>query len=339
MRETRKEELTREFTVSAEKSNMFTLCLEISKRDKNRVQEGMKPKVTVGFCVRNKQDFIADAIMSVKDQNYPHELMEAIFIDDDSRDETLSVIKSYAPKMDMNVKVFHQAWKGLGSARNSVIAKALGQYIIWVDGDMVLSPDYVAKHVEFVDQNLSVGIAKGQYSLDAGANLLATLEIYSRVASKMVNFNYHDKAHAKSMGAGGCIYRIKAIKQVGGFDETITGYGEDFDAEYRVRKAGWLLCIIPVQYRDYERRRILWRQLWTKYLQRGYDSHSFLRKNKGMINLPSMLPPAAFLAGLFHSLKIYGLTHNKASFLLPFQYALKNTAWFLGFVKAVVSVN
>jgi hypothetical protein len=183
-----------------------------------------------------------------------------------------------------------------------------------------------------MEQNPRIGIAKGQYGLTPGANLLATLEIYSRAASKMVNFNYHERKHAKSIGAGGCIYRVEAIKEAGCFDEKIRGYNEDFDAEYRVRKAGWLLCIIPVQFRDYERRGINWRQLWVKYSQRGYYSCSFLSKNEGMINVRNMLPPLAALAGLLDSFKIYRLTRDRSCFLLPFQYAVKSAAWFLGFI-------
>jgi len=95
-----------------------------------------------------------------------------------------------------------------------------------------------------MDKNPKVAIAKGQYTLAPGSNLLAKLEIYSRAASKMVDLGYADKAHAKSMGTAGCIYRTKVIKQTGGFDENIKGYGEDLDAEYRIRMAGWLLSTL-----------------------------------------------------------------------------------------------
>jgi len=293
----------------------------------------MKPRVTIGICVRNCEDFIGEAINSVANQDFSHESMETIIVDDGSQDKTLSVISRYKSKMDMQVKIFRQEWKGLGSARNIVVDNASGEYIIWVDGDMLLSTDYVSKQVKFMEQNHKVGIAKGRYDLSPGANLLATLEIYSRAASKMVNFNYNDKAHAKSMGTGGCIYRVKAIRQVGGFDEKISGYGEDLDAEYRIRKAGWLFFITDAQFRDYERRGMTWKQLWARYLQRGFDMCYFSRKNKNMITLYKTSPVATFFAGFFHSLKIYRLTRHKVAFLLPIQYMVKSTAWFLGFIR------
>ena len=64
--------------------------------------------------------------------------MEVIFVDDGSEDETLSIINSYVPRMDVKVKVFHHGWKGLGLSRNVVVDSASGDYIIWVDGDMIL---------------------------------------------------------------------------------------------------------------------------------------------------------------------------------------------------------
>jgi len=179
-----------------------------------------------------------------------------------------------------------------------------------------------------------VGIAKGKQALEPGGNLLATLETYSRAASRMVDYS-SEKAQYKSMGTGGCIYRVNAIRQVGGFDENITGYGEDFDAEYRIRKAGWLLCTTDVRFLDYERGRISWKDLWRRYFQRGYDVRRLSRKRRAMTNFYKMLPPATFLAGLFHSVKIYRLTSRKVAFLLPIQYVFKMTAWWLGFIRSI----
>jgi len=291
----------------------------------------MKTKVTVGICVRNCEDFIKEAIDSIINQDFPHELMEVIFVDDGSKDKTLSIIKSYAPIMDMQVNVFHQEWKGLGSARNVVVDNAGGDYIVWVDADMMLSRDYVRKLVEFMERNPKVGIAKGKYGLAPGANLISTLEIYSRAASKMVDFNY--KVKTCSMGTGGSIYEVKAIKHVGGFNENIKGYGEDWDIEYRIRAAGWLLSTVHVEFRDYERRGVSWKDLWSRYFRRGYDTHHLLNRKRGKIDFYKMLPPAAFLAGLLHSLTIYKLTRRKVVFLMPLQHTFKMVAWCLGYIR------
>jgi len=296
----------------------------------------MKAKVTIGICVRNCADYIQETITSIVAQDFPHGLMELIVVDGYSEDETLAIIKESLDKTDLSYRVFYEN-EGLGRARQIVVDNACGEYIVWVDGDMLLTKDFVRKQVEFMDNNPDAGIAKGKYGLAPGANLIATLEIYSRAASKMVDFNAKDTARFKSLGTSGCIYRVKAIRQAGGFDENIKGYGEDLDAEIRVRNAGWLLFTTDVTYRDYERHGLKMSSLWLKYLRRGYDIHYFAHKNKGVVNLHKMLPPAAFLGGLFHSGIVYKLTHQKIAFLLPFQCGLKNIAWCLGFVKSHIN--
>ena len=37
-------------------------------------------------------------------QDHPHKLMEVIFVDDGSEDNTFFIIEEYSPKMDMKVK-------------------------------------------------------------------------------------------------------------------------------------------------------------------------------------------------------------------------------------------
>jgi hypothetical protein len=59
-------------------------------------------------------------------------------------------------------------------------------------------------------------------------------------------------------------------------------------------------------------------------------------KKGRIINLYMMLPPAAFLDGLFHSVRIYKLTNRKTAFLLPLQHVFKNTAWCIGYIRSIL---
>ena len=287
----------------------------------------MTPKVTIGVCVRNCETSVKESIGSILNQDFPHELMEVIFVDDGSDDGTLRVILDSVSRMDMRVKIFSGKWRGLGPARNIVVDNARGDYIVWVDGDMVLPKDHVRRQVEFMEQNPKVGIAKAKYGMLARENIVAALENIPF----MVDDSRDGTVNPKLPGTGGSIYRVEAVKEVNGFDSRMKGVGEDQDAAYRVKEAGWSLCKGPAVF--FERREQTWKGLWDRYFWYGYGDYHLYRKNRSIFSLHKMVPPAGFFAGLLYSLIAYRLTRRKVVFLLPFHYAFKMVAWCLGFAK------
>lgn len=287
-------------------------------------------KVTVGMCIKNSGATIKEALESVLDQDFPHDFMELVVVDGYSRDKTLRILRDGLKKVDIKTKIFYEN-EGLGRARQIVVENANGDYIVWVDGDMVLTRGFVRKQVEFMDQNLDVGIAKGKYGDNTTRNyenLVATLENVEFMLKTM----FEGETSSKSLGTSGCIYRVKAVRQVGGFDPHIKGVGEDMDAENRIREAGWLLYVTSALF--YETRRQTWKALWNEYFWHGRGGRPLLEKNRRIVNLLKMLPPIALAAELFRVPAAYKMTRRKAVFFLPFHYAFKRMAWFLGFVKS-----
>jgi glycosyltransferase involved in cell wall biosynthesis len=286
------------------------------------------PLVTIGICVRNSEATIEEAIDSVLVQDFPHELIEVIFVDDGSTDRTLSIIERYVPRMYMTVKIFHHKWKGLGASRNVVVDNASGDYIIWVDGDMILPADHVRKQVEYMERNPKMGIGKAQYGVMPKETIVAILE--------NVPFMVHDinpeTMNSNLPGTGGAIYRVEAIRQVGRFDNRLKGTGEDQDAAYRVKAAGWLISQSPAFF--YERRVRTWKSLWKKYFWYGYGDYDLYCKNRDIFTLHKMNPIAGFIAGAFYARDAYRLTSSKGVFLLPLHFAFKMVAWCFGFTRA-----
>lgn len=279
--------------------------------------------------MRNGGDTIKDSIESIVDQDFPHELMEVIFVDDGSEDETLSIIKRYIPKMDMKVKVFHHKWKGLGYSRNVVVNNANSEYIIWVDADMILSRDFVKKQAEFMNSHPDVGIGKGRYGTRYATSLVAYLEDIEAI----VELYCKQREFSKPLGTGGSIYRVEAIRKGGGFDKDIKGVGEDMDAEYRIRKAGWLLQITTAEF--YERRRNNWKDLWNEYCWHGSGGRMIFDKVSPYSMLFKMFPPISILLVISRSCDAYRLTRKKRVFLLPLHWIFKRIAWCLGFAMSM----
>ena len=289
--------------------------------------ETSKTTVTIGICVRNAEKTIRRTIESVNHQDYPHCFMELILVDDDSADFTLSIVKEIVSKLDFTCRVFHGPWQGLGKSRNTVVKNAHGDYIIWVDGDIVLAKDYVRKQVEFMEQNPRVGIAGGQFGILHGRNLIATLDNAEVVVKDHI---YGKKARSKPIfvhfGMAGTILRVKAIRQVNGFDDNIRGAGEDADIANKITQAGWLIYTANEAIFYHEGKEKL-RDVWTQNVWYGY-SYFFL-------NITTVTPESLF-SGIRYAHIAYTLLREKRAFLLPFYYYFKKLAWIFGFIRGYV---
>jgi glycosyltransferase involved in cell wall biosynthesis len=284
-------------------------------------------KITVGLCVKNSQATIEKAVKSITAQDYPANLTELLVVDGKSKDNTVQIIQNCLNGSGLTARFFSESL-GLGGARQTVVENASGTYIIWVDGDMVLPQNFVRKQVEFMDVNPSVGIGKGKYGLNRKDKLVASLENMEF----LINFHDEGETNSKNLGTSGCIYRLEAIRQAGGFDANIKGVGEDMDAEYRVRERGWKLYVTDAVF--YEKRRETWKSLWDEYFWHGYGWTSLINKNRDMVNIVKLLPPVAVAVEFTRIPKAYKLTCQKAAFLLPLHYVFKRIAWFLGFMKS-----
>ena len=289
------------------------------------------PKVTIGVCVRNCASTLPCMIKSSMQQDFPHKFMEVIFVDDGSEDDTLNTVKGYANRMGMSVRIFHHEWKGLGPSRNVVVDNACGSYIVWVDADMTIPKDHVRKQVEFLQNNPDIGIGKARCGLLPKENLVATLEFLIFA----VNDSRNCSLDRKPPGTGGSIYRVEAIRGVGGFDNDLIMGSEDTDAALRVKAAGWLLATSSAVF--YEKGRQTWQGLWNQYSWHGYAFFYLYRKKSARVlfSIYRINPIAGFLSGVLYVVDAYRITGNKAVFLLPFHFAFKMTAWFFGFSRAL----
>jgi len=286
-------------------------------------------KVTIGLCAKNAEATIGHAIDSIIMQDFPHKLMELIIVDGYSKDRTLDVVRSKLKGSKIEHKIFREK-KGLGHARQVVVDNARGEFIVWVDADMILSKDFVRKQVSFMESHPKVGIAKGRYGVHERTNLIAMLEDIEFA----INFRHEGEPKVRPLGTSGCIYRVKAIKQVGGFDPHANGPAEDADAEYRIKTAGWSLWVTSAIF--YEKRRDTWKSLWNEYFWHGKGGAYIFEKNRKIINIYRMWPPVALISELLRIPIAYRLTRKATAFLLVFHYIFKRVAWFLGFIDGKI---
>lgn len=89
-------------------------------------------KVSVVIPVYNAEKHIGKTIDSLLNQTFKD--IEFIFVNDDSKDKSLEILKEYEKK-DNRVIVVDQENSGPGGARNTGILKAKGEYIGFLDSD------------------------------------------------------------------------------------------------------------------------------------------------------------------------------------------------------------
>lgn len=111
-------------------------------------------KVSVIMPCFNDGAYIEEAVASIRAQTYPN--IELVIIDDGSDEpETKAVLE----KLESSGAVLlHTNRLRPAGARNAGIAAATGEYILPVDADDLIAPNYIEKAVKIMDDNDNIGV-------------------------------------------------------------------------------------------------------------------------------------------------------------------------------------
>ena len=113
----------------------------------------MKPLVSVIVPLYNAAPYIREALGSIVASTYRP--LEVVVVDDGSSDTSLAESKAFAA-LHAEVRVIHQANAGVSSARNHAIREAKGELILPVDADDKISPNYIEKAVEAMQEDVRI---------------------------------------------------------------------------------------------------------------------------------------------------------------------------------------
>jgi len=95
------------------------------------------PQISVIITCFNQQDWIGDAIESVRTQSFVN--WECLVVDDGSTDETAQVVRQLCAA-DSRVRLIRQANTGVSGARNTGFVASTGEFIQFLDGDDWIRP-------------------------------------------------------------------------------------------------------------------------------------------------------------------------------------------------------
>lgn len=176
---------------------------------------------------------------------------EIIIADDGSTHETRAVIEAYKNKFSIPLKHIWHPDEGfrLGHIRNKAMAAASGEYLIQVDGDLILHPFFVEDHLHAARPGHFIGGSRSLLDPELSKELIAKKSLSVSLFKKGVR-NKLNALHAPSIARfielfrkekglynlRGCNMSFwkKDIVAVNGYNEDISGWGRE-DTELVLR--------------------------------------------------------------------------------------------------------
>lgn len=179
-------------------------------------------RVSIIMPVYNSHEWLDEAVNSVFAQT--HSDIELIVVDDGSTEWATAAALTRLESR--GITVIHQENKGPGAARNTGIQAASGEFILPLDSDDTISPDYVARAASVLDTQSDVGIVYCKAELTGARSGLWQLPSYTLEEMLVQGLIFNT-----------ALFRRSDWECVGGYDETLT-VREDHDFWLRIVGTG-----------------------------------------------------------------------------------------------------
>lgn len=179
-----------------------------------------KVKVSIIIPCFNHGPFLQEAIdSSAWNKN---DFCEVIVINDGSTDKkTLDELKIIEKQ---GVKVIHQENKGPAAARNTGIKNSQGEYLLFLDADNIVSPEYYLKAIQIFEKDPAISIIYSDaFHFGIIEKTLVSTPDFS--PERLLASNFIDAC---------AVVRKSAFDTIGGFDEEMPFYGNE-DWEFWIR--------------------------------------------------------------------------------------------------------
>ena len=204
-------------------------------------------RVSLIITTYNRPDALLLVLRSIEGQiTLPYEV---IIADDGSTNDTKEVITSFQEKSDILVIHSWQEDSGfrVAKSRNKAISKSNGDYIVLVDGDMILHPEFINDHINNAQPSYFVQGSRVLLTQDKTKQALDQQKINFSLLSNGLQ-NRKNAIHSNSLttlfsntkntlrGIKSC--NLAFFKQdcisVNGFNNEFVGWGRE-DSEFIMR--------------------------------------------------------------------------------------------------------
>ena len=321
----------------------------------------VKPFITVILPVLNEEKFIEKSLNSIIAQTISKEFLEVLVIDGNSSDSTPEIINLYSQKYNY-IKLLKNPDQNTIAALNLGIKKALGDFIIRVDGHTYLEKDYIENCIEVLNRTDADNVGGAMRPIGntyiQKAIAFATCSIFGIGPGKFHYSKKEEYVDTVYLGA----FRNKLFEEIGAFDPEMH-YNEDNEINLRIiRKGGKILLSPKIKSFYFPRDSI--HELWNQYFNYGFFKIKVIQKHKLTSSLRHFVP-AFFLSTLFvsailslfnqaflylfyllvgsyfaatilFSLKISLSNGLQYFFVMPFVFATLHLSYGIGFLKGLL---
>jgi GT2 family glycosyltransferase len=205
----------------------------------------MERLVSIVVVTWNSAPFLPRCLDGIRQQT--HRDIELIAVDNASSDDSVALLR------DAKSIIRNETNAGFARAANQAIAVARGEFVLLLNPDAYLTPEYVERLIAAM-QDDSIGAATGKLIQARGAAIEPTGAIDSmgiRMTRTGRHFDIHDGATDDVFGVSGAaaLYRMSFVRDVSidgeFFDEDFFAYREDADVAWRGRLFGWRAIYVP----------------------------------------------------------------------------------------------
>lgn len=119
---------------------------------------GAPARVSAIVTARNYSGFLRQCLHSILAQTIRP--VEILYADDGSTDDSLAVAREFAVH---GVRILPFAHQGVIASRNQAVAESTGDFLLHVDGDNMLAPDFIERHLKSLGAHDAFTYCSKQY--------------------------------------------------------------------------------------------------------------------------------------------------------------------------------
>lgn len=219
------------------------------------------PRVSIILATYNWPEALRLSLQSLEMQTQKN--FEVVIADDGSKDATCELILDQKKKRSFQI---HHEWQedhGFRKSKilNQAIQRSQGEYLIFLDGDCIVQPDFVEQHLKLAKKGAMVtggrillGEKLTNQLCEAGVwsysefisksflyRIIGQLNKWLPFFVKAPDFKARIYSRFKWSRIKGCNMAAwrRDVINIGGFDESLEGWGhEDADFVFRLQNSG-----------------------------------------------------------------------------------------------------